>query len=326
MNIYDRRTLLVKTSQAVITSGVAVLLSNQLPRSTAAQPVTTPATKSDHLVGTDFPIAIFTKVFQLQSFRALSDAVTEVGADGIEATIRSKGQIDPEQAEVQIPKLVEALAKNKKRLLIAATDINEADKRTEKILTILRDHDVRYYRMGYYRYQKSNHTRSMLQEVRNAAAKAKDLAAMSRELGVSGLYQNHYGKDYVGSLIWDLAILLEGIDRQDMGIALDLRHLRGEISGSYETAVNVVRPHLRTIYLKDTRREGPKDSTLNDVPLGEGLVSRELFRDAFQSITPVPISLHVEYFGQNPIPTDKLPPVIDAYLRDLATLRGWMTA
>jgi sugar phosphate isomerase/epimerase len=319
---FDRRAFLTRTTHALMASGVAGLLANRYAENVFADSAKGTSSGSH----SDFPIAIFTKVFQTHTFAELSDAVAVVGADGVEATIRSKGHIDPEQADTLIPEFVEALAKNQKKLLIAATGINEADKPSEKLLKVLRDNGVRYYRMGYYRYEKSKRGTSKLQEVREAAAKAKDLAAMNRELGVVGLYQNHYGKDYVGSLIWDLAILFEGIDRQDMGVALDLRHLHAEISGSYQTAVDVIRPHLRSIFLKDTRRDPLNGNTLTDVPLGEGLVSRDLFRDALQSITPAPISLHVEYFGQNAIPTDKIQPVVDAYRRDLTTLRGWIAS
>lgn len=326
MPTFDRRTLLASATRAALATGIAGLLAKS-PLSVAKAE---PAKMFTAEVDSKHPIAIFTKVFQSHTFTELSDAIATIGADGVEATIRSKGHVDPEQADTLIPQLVEALGKNNKRLLIAATGITQADKSTEKLLTVLRDNGVRHYRMGYYRYEKPTSSESMLQQVRNAAAKAKDLAALNRKLGVVGLYQNHYGKDYVGSLIWDLAILMEGIDRQDMGIALDLRHLRAEIAGSYPSAVNVIRPHLGSIFLKDTRREAAEGKSLTesspkDVPLGEGLVQKELFRDVLQSIPAAPISLHVEYFGQNAIPVTEIQPVVDAYRRDLVTLRNWMS-
>ncbi len=326
MPTFDRRTLLAATTRAAFASGVAGLLVKSPALVAMAESAKMFTAEGD----LKHPIAIFTKVFQSHNFAELSDAIATIGADGVEATIRSKGHVDPEQADTLIPQLVEALGKNKKRLLIAATGVTQADKSTEKLLTVLRDNGVRHYRMGYYRYEKSTSSVSMLQQVRNAAAKAKDLSALNRELGVIGLYQNHYGKDYVGSLIWDLAILMEGIDRQDMAIALDLRHLRAEIAGSYPSAVNVIRPHLGSIFLKDTLREAAQGKSLTesspkDVPLGEGLVQKELFRDVLQSIPPAPISLHVEYFGQNTIPVSEIQPVVDAYRRDLATLRSWMS-
>ncbi len=325
MHSFDRRTLLVSTTRAALISGVAGLVAKSPLSIAAAEPAKAFAAEGD----AKHPIAIFTKVFQSHTFNELSDAIATIGADGVEATIRSKGHVEPDQADSLIPKLIEALGKNKKLLLIATTGITQADKSTEKLLTVLRDNGVHHYRMGYYRYEKPNSSGSMLQQARNAAAKAKDLAVMNRELGVVGLYQNHYGKDYVGSLIWDLAILMEGIDRQHMGIALDLRHLRAEIAGSYPSAVNVIRPHLRSIFLKDTRREPAAGKSLTesspvDVPLGEGLVQKELFHDVLQSLPPAPISLHVEYFGQNAIPVNEIQPVVDAYRRDLITLRSWI--
>jgi len=85
-----------------------------------------------------------------------------------------------------------------------------------------------------------------------------------------------------------------------------------------------VRPYLRSVYLKDTIRYGERKKSFKDVPLGEGLVSRDLFKEALLAIQQAPISFHVKYFGQDPIPIEKIGPVIQADRHDLATLRNWM--
>jgi len=314
--------LFSKAAQAAVASAFVGSLNKGSARTVAAES-DGPKSPPEAIA---YPIAVFTKVFKTHSFLELSDAIAEIGSEGVEMTVRSGGQIEPERAEQLIPDVVSALSKNDKRLLIAATGITEVSKSSEKLLTVLRDNEVRYYRMGYYKYTKSSDSVSMLQQARNAGSKAKELAALNRELGVVGLYQNHFGNDYVGSLLWDLTILMEGIDRQHMGVAFDLRHLRAELSGSFQAAIDAVRPHLRSVYLKDTIRQGKRGESLEDVPLGEGLVSRDLFREALLAIQPAPISLHVEYFGQDPIPIEKIGPVIQAYRHDLATLRNWMAS
>jgi sugar phosphate isomerase/epimerase len=277
---------------------------------------------ADEAKSSPFPIAIFAKVLQSHTFAELADAVAEMGADGVEATVRNGGHIEPVKAADQVPQMVEALAKQGKRLLIAASDVNQVSPDTERLLHALKDNGVVYYRMGYLKYVPGTEP---LAQVRNFAAKAKELNDLNRELGLVGLYQNHAGKDNVGNLVWDLAILLEGIPPEHLGVALDLRHLRAEIGGSYQAAVEAIRPNLRSVYLKDTKRIGDNGDKLQEVPLGQGMVNRELFRDAWQSIKPAPLAVHVEYFGQKPIPVSKAAPVIAAYKDDIATLRSWMS-
>ncbi len=292
---------------ACATSATAVL--NTFPA--LAEGATTP----------DFPIAIFAKVFQAHSFDQLADAVTEMDADGIEATVRSGGHIDPAKAADQVPQMVEALAKRNKRLLIAASDVNQVTPDTERLLKTLRDNGVTYYRMGYLKYKPGT---APLAQVHHFAAQAKELNELNRELGVVGLYQNHAGQNNVGNLVWDLAVLLDGISPEHLGVALDLRHLRAEIGGSYQAAVNAIRPNLRSVYLKDTQRVGDDGNKLQEVPLGKGMVSSELFHDAWRSIKPAPLAVHVEYLGQSPIPVAKNAEMIAAYKNDVATLRSWM--
>ena len=271
----------------------------------------------------DYPVAIFGKVFQKHSFEQLANILEIVQADGVEATIRSGGHIDPSKLgyENEIDSMIDALTKRGKRLLIAATDINEVTPANIRLLQALTASGVQYYRMGYYKYDSKG---SLMRQAEEFALKAKELAQLNRELKLVGLYQNHAGKDYVGSLLWDLAVVLKDVPAEDLGVALDLRHLRAEISGSYRTAISAIGPHLRSIYLKDTRRMDLRGDELEEVALGDGLVTSELFLNVWQLVAPAPLSVHVEYFGQKPYDVDKAQIVIDAYKSDVATLRKWM--
>jgi sugar phosphate isomerase/epimerase len=266
-----------------------------------------------------YPIALFTKLFQRQSFEDLADAIVKVGTDGVEATLRGGGHIEPAMAADEVPRMVEVLAARGKKLLIAAADVNEATPENEKFLRVLKENGVEYYRVGYLKYEKGRSPQSQLKPL---ATQLQELSAMNAEVGVTGLYQNHAGPSYVGSLIWDLAFLLDGISPKHLGVALDLRHLCAEIASSHPLVIDLVRPHLRSIYAKDTSRS--IDNELKEVPLGEGIVNKGLFQSAWKSVPPAPLSVHVEYFGQKPIPASEIGPVIEASKRDVATLRSWM--
>ncbi len=271
-----------------------------------------------------YPLAIFGKVFKTHSFDQLADALVTMNADGVEATIRSGGHIEPKQADEQVPKLVDALAKRGKRVLIAASDVTSPDTASQQLLKTLRDNGIAYYRMGHYKYRSG---KPLKDQVESFAKQARDLAVLNQELGVVGLYQNHAGVDYVGSLIWDMVYLLDNVPVEHLGVALDLRHLRVEIGNSYMAAVNAIRPHLRSVFMKDALAVVPDVGRpkSREVALGKGMVNRELFRDVWKSVKPAPLSIHVEYFGQDPIPPAKADVVVDAYRNDVQTLRSWMS-
>ena len=92
---------------------------------------------------------------------------------------------------------------------------------------------------------------------------ARDLAAMNKAIGIQGLYQNHSGGRYLGALAWDAAYMLDGIDPDVLGVALDLRHLRTDTGSSWKTAVQALRPHVRSIYVKDAIWSGRSDKLEN---------------------------------------------------------------
>src|SRR6266496_3651040 len=70
-----------------------------------------------------YKIIGFTKPFQNLSLDDTADTVAEVGWDGIECPVRPKGQIEPDRAPDELPKLVEALKKRGKELTIMTTAI-----------------------------------------------------------------------------------------------------------------------------------------------------------------------------------------------------------
>ncbi len=74
-----------------------------------------------------WPIAIFEKVFEALSYEELADAVVQIDADGVEATIRPGGHIEPEAAAVEVPKMAAAMRQRGKRIVIAATSIGSVD-------------------------------------------------------------------------------------------------------------------------------------------------------------------------------------------------------
>ncbi|MCA9192138.1 MAG: hypothetical protein KDB03_10260 [Planctomycetales bacterium] len=274
-----------------------------------------------------WPIAIFEKVFEDLNYQELADALVQVGADGVEATIRPGGHIEPEAAEDEVPKMVAALQQRGKKLLIAATHIASADEpTTEPLLKALKSNGIYYYRMKHYFYDLQ---KPMLPQLKEFNRQIRDLSQLNRQLGLQGLYQNHSGgsakQGYVGALGVDVPMLLDGIEPKLFGLAFDTRHLRKDTGSSWQTSVAACKPHIRSIYVKDGIWEGPRGDQYRDVPLDTGFVNQGVFDTMRAGLEPMPLSIHMEWLGYRRFKRDEIQSAIDANRRDTQTLRKWIS-
>jgi len=268
------------------------------------------------------PIAVFEKVFEALSYDELADALDQIGADGVEATIRANGHIKPEAAAEEVPKMQAALRKRGKRIVIAATDVRRADAPgTAALLRTLKGNGITHYRMGHYYLDLD---RPLKPQVADFAKQATDLAALNKEVGIQGLYQNHSGGKYLGALIWDAVYMLDGIAPDALGLALDTRHLIKDTGSSWRTALAACKPHVRSIYVKDGLWYGPRGDQYKDVPLDTGFVNAAIFREIRRGLAPLPLCIHMEWLGYRVFPKHEIPDAIKAHQRDLAALRRWL--
>ena len=262
---------------------------------------------------------VFTKHFPGLSFERLADVVAGVGATGIEAPIRPGGHVEPAKVETELPKLVEALKQRKLTLGIMTTAITEvsAAQRTEQVLRTAKALGVPRYRMGFCKYDLS---KPILPQLDAWGAKFKELIALSREIGIQPLFQNHSGKDYVGAAVWDVFSLMKDYPAKDWSLAFDIYHATVEGSKSWPLEVNLVRDHIGAAFFKDFKW-GPKGA--ENCPLGEGAVSKDYVPMLKKSGYTGPVSLHVEYLEDKMKEADYLETAIKATQRDLALLKQW---
>tara|TARA_B100000809_G_C15080152_1_gene509371 strand:+ start:451 stop:1341 length:891 start_codon:yes stop_codon:yes gene_type:complete len=259
----------------------------------------------------------FIKFLQDLPYSDLARKINELGFDGIEATVRDRGHVLPERVEDDLPRLVEALEKENLKLTIMASSVNSTKQPlTEKVLRTAASLGVKRYRLAYLRYDLSRSIPLQLKEHRETL---KDLAAMNKELGISGVYQNHAGATTVGSAIWDLHELLRGISPEEIGVAYDIRHATVEGGHNWPLNLELIKPHIGALYVKDfTWKKSGHDAV--NVPLGEGRVNPRFFeiaRGFFQG----PVSLHVEY-----LPAAGIPANLQAIKADFKTLRELMSS
>ena len=268
------------------------------------------------------PVIVFEKPFQKMPYAAMGEWLQEQGFNGIEATVRRGGHIKIEEAADKVPGMVADLAKSNQQAHIVATHVGDASPENEKFLRILKDNGIKRYRMDYFSYDLNG---DMLKQAREYNAKAKDLAALNKELGIQGIYQLHSGAKLVGGMSWDLALVLEGIDPADLGIGFDLRHFRTDSGLSWRAAKQVCRPHVQALYVKDAKWVGEGSKKLRACRLGTGFVDYPLFAASTKGLPPMPVSLHMEWGRHNVYPEAELQDALARVAIDKTTLDSWMS-
>jgi sugar phosphate isomerase/epimerase len=237
----------------------------------------------------------FTKVLQDLSYVKTAEAAVYLGWDGIECPVRAKGHVLPEKVDEDLPRMIEALKPRGLDILALATDIRAADEPlTEKVLRASAKAGVRLYRLGPMRYKEGVPIPRQIDEFR---AKLKDLAALNKEIGVTGLIQNHSGNGYVGAAMWDLHELIQDLDPRQMGVHFDIGHATVESGLSWPTAFALLKDRVGAVIVKDfywkhTPGEGGKTVW---VPIGQGTVNPKFFGMLKASGFKGPITMQFEY-------------------------------
>jgi sugar phosphate isomerase/epimerase len=297
MNPIARREFL-KTSAA---AGALALI---------AAPAMSAETKIYKLIG-------FTKPFQSLNHEACADTVAQIGWDGIECPVRARGQIEPEKAEEELPKLIAALKKRGKEVTVITTDVKKADRDSEKLLRLASKLGIKRYRLGFFDYDQSS---PIPEQVKAMSAQLADVAAMNKEMGMLGGIQNHSGAQYFGCAVWDIWTAIKDLDPRCLGNFFDIGHATIEGGSSWPIEARLMQPHMMTISVKDfVWEKTPKGGKSKWVPLGEGLLNPAFFTWLKTTNFAGPISHHAEYeLGQGPEMIAKL-------RHDVKLLREWLS-
>ncbi len=266
-----------------------------------------------------FKIIGFTKPFQNLNFEETANTVAEIGWDGIECPVRPKGQIEPERAPDELPRLVEALKKRGKELTIITTAITSVSQpHTEQLLRTAAKLGIRRYRLGFLKYDLA---RSIADQVTEIGAQLRDLTAFNTELGLQAGFQNHSGRDQVGAPVWDLWTMIKDLDPRHVGVCFDIGHATIEGGLSHPIEARLMQRHFTAVFVKDFLWERTDNGWRERwVPLGDGMVDKSFFKWLKTTTFAGPISQHHEYdHGEGR-------PMIAKMQKDLKVLREWLAA
>lgn len=272
-------------------------------------------------------ICIFSKHLQWLDYQGMARTAREIGFDGIDLTVRPRGHVLPERVREDLPRAVHAARTEALDVPMMVTSITDpADPLTERILATASQAGIRYYRMGYYRYDNSTDIRQSLNEAR---AKLRDLVEMNKHYNIVGTYQNHAGARYVGAPLWDLDILFRDLDTRWIGCQFDIRHATVEGGTVWPIHFRFMSRYINTLVAKDFKwSQTDKGWRAENCPLGEGMVDFPGYSKMLKKAEIAgPMSLHLEYpiggaeHGAQRLTGDKQQ-VIEAMRKDLRFLRN----
>ncbi len=193
-------------------------------------------------------IHLFSKHLQFLGYDEMAEASVEAGLDGIDLTVRPGGHVLPENVERDLPLAARAIRKAGLELTMMTTRIsNPDDPDTKKILKVASDLGIRYYRMGYYNYDKELGVVKSLKTIRD---KMSRLAIMNEKHGLHGAYQNHSGTRF-GAPLWDLWQAIHDQNPKWIGCQYDIRHAIVEGAQSWPLGMELLKDHIKCMAIKD---------------------------------------------------------------------------
>ena len=283
MDTLSRREFVARTAVAGLTMGALGTASRAVGASASPRRDEEPV------------IAVFSKHLQWLPFGDVGPVIAESGFRAVDLTVRPGGHVIPERVEEDLPRAVETLRKSGLSVPMMTTAITDAnDPLTRRVLATAKTLGVTHYRMGYWTFPANTDPLKALREMKPRAAA---LAALNREIGIRGGYQNHVGTR-VGGSVWDLGVLLEGIAPDGLGVQYDIRHAVAEGGESWPVAMRLIAPHIDTVALKDFvwSRGSNGRWTPESVPLGEGMVDFPAYLRQLLARGPLPpATVHFEY-------------------------------
>ena len=268
------------------------------------------------------PIALFSKVYQevKLDFEQAADLTVEAGLDGVDCPVRPKGEIEPERAADDMPRYAEALRKRKKDILLLTTGImSVATPHTETVLRTAKQLGIRYYRLGFSAINKQKLAATPLPEIK---AQLRELAALNKQLGLTGVIQNHSpsGRStYLGGDLNEMFDLVKDIPPDQLGVAFDLGHALVVHGDEWSKHFEQLKPHIKVAYVKDVKR--PHEfCRFGDGEFGQ----TDFFKRLKKMGLTAPISMHIEYEwlpkGQPRTRAD----LLKVLQHSLGTLRHWL--
>lgn len=254
----------------------------------------TPLPSYDHIEMKDLNLSIFSKHLKFLDYKSMSEAVSEMGFDGIDLTLRPNGHVLPERVQDDLPKVTEAMQSFGLKPNMICSNVMDGNNPVHlKVLEVASRLGYKYYRPELLIYTEDD---QVLQTVEKAKIYFSELEKLNKKLEISASYINLPGHFY-GSAIWDLYSGLNGLSPKHIGNQYDIAHAYIEGGTNWEVGFKLIKPYINTLVIKDfiwAKKNGKW--TFEYTPLGEGMVDfKQYFSLLKNHKINAPISIHTEH-------------------------------
>ena len=243
----------------------------------------------------------------------------QLGVSGPDLTVRRGGLVKAERVTEDLPKAV-AIFKDRGLTIPMITTNLTAAAEARDVLKVASQVGIKYYKLGYMRYEDMDHWRGRRERARKDLG---ELVELGKSLNIHAGFHNHSGP-IVGGTLWDCLDLVEPHDKKWLGILFDIAHATIE-GGKNGWNINFrrIRNRVTMVAIKDFIWEKVKGKwRIRWVPLGEGMVPfAEYFPLLLKTRFPGPLSLHIEYDPGGKTKVERFDKSFEAAARDLKFLR-----
>jgi L-ribulose-5-phosphate 3-epimerase len=262
-------------------------------------------------------VCLYSQVLIKVPYDELGPVLKSLGVDGCDLSVLPGGHVAPEQSAVDLMRAIEAVTGVGLDVPVISTACTSlADPNIRNVAAIAGEMGVPLFRAGAWKYTAVE-PEARLGEVQRDIA---GLAALARAANMAVVVQNLAG-DYVGASIWDLNLVIRGMDAAYVGYDLDIGYATAAGgAGASPVALRLVRQRLKMVTLRDFVWD--KDAAgawrMAPRPLGEGMVDfPKLFAALAAARFAGPVSLTLDYQ-----PKDE----ISAIRRDVEFVRKQLAA
>ena len=265
------------------------------------------------------PIVVFTKAYQVVGlgFDAAAAITAEAQLQGVDIPVRPKGEVEPERVVEDLPRYAEALRQHHLSMPLLTTAITSTSSPSaETILRTAKKLGVEFYRLGFI-----DRETDATKQIREVRAHLTDIAALSKDIGLTALLQNHSpaGHTYLGGDLAELRDLVAGFDPAQIGVAFDIGHALIVHKDAWREHFDQIKSHLKVAYVKDAAKNG------RWVPFGQGDVGTSGYFKILRELRyHAPISLHLEYEWQQNGKTKTRNALLHALKESSTVLRRWL--
>lgn len=253
--------------------------------------------------------------------------LAQAGLPALELTVRAGEAIEPARVAEELPALAENLRTAHSSIGMICTQITSIDApHAEAVLRTAASLGVRSYRLGEWRYQGFGTLRKQRKEVQ---AQLLDLAAMNREIGIQGLYQNH-SNPFFGAVPADLDFALDSIPPSEIGVYFDPVHavIEGGSMG-WMMGMDILSERIAALGVKDYRWLDSKDGyagarrhSMRLCPLGTGNVP---WAEIVKILRHIRFDGPVSFYGGGRAANSGNPVSLDALIDQLDAEQRWLS-